>query len=120
MAHIWYLGPCRSEEDLYLLIYGITSHLDRAGASFHVPECNGVSIPLPRTSGNETAESVARLILKADGKSFVPVTRGEYLDQAVGLGFFPRNTAWKEPMTKEDAAILAVKLKESLERRVSK
>ena len=111
MAHIWYLGPCRSEEDLYLLIYGITSHLDRAGASFHVPErvCNPVS---PRQFGEETA----KLILKAEGKEVVPVTRGEYLEQALSQGLFPRGTKWDAPLTKADGAVLFLKLRDWMER----
>ena len=61
------------------------------------------------------AQAIAKVIIEADGKEFVPVTRGEYADQAVDLGLFPRNTDWNAPLTKEDAAILAVKLKDLLE-----
>ena len=113
MANIWYLGPCSSEEELYLLIYEITGHLDRAGVSFHVPERSTVLPPVP--GRREAGETAAKLILKTEGKEFVPVTRGEYADRAVDLGLFPRNTDWNAPLTKEDAAILAVKLKDLLE-----
>ena len=61
------------------------------------------------------AEAIAKVIIEADGKEFCPVTRGEYADRAVDLGLFPRDTDWNAPMTKEDAAILAVKLKDLLE-----
>lgn len=63
----------------------------------------------------EIAQAIAKVIIEADGKKFVPVTRGEYVDRAVDLGLFPRNTDWNAPLTKEDAAILAVKLKDLLE-----
>ena len=63
----------------------------------------------------EIAQVIAKVIIESDGKDFVPVTRGEYVDRAVDLGLFPRNTDWNAPLTKEDAAILAVKLKDLLE-----
>lgn len=66
----------------------------------------------------EIAQAIAKVIIEADGKEFVPVTRGEYADRAVALGLFPRNTDWNTPLTKEDAAILAVKLKDLLESEV--
>ena len=66
----------------------------------------------------EIAEAIARCIIEADGKTFVPVTSGEYLDEAVQMGLFPRNTDWSSPMTKEDAAILAVRLKHLLRKEV--
>lgn len=64
----------------------------------------------------EIAEAIARVIIEADGKEFVPVTPGEYVDQAVKLGLFPQNTRWDAPLTKGEAAELAVKLKAILER----
>ena len=64
----------------------------------------------------EIGEAIARCIIEADGKEFVPVTRGEYADQAVALGLFPRDTLWDTPLTKADAAELAVRLKAILER----
>ena len=64
----------------------------------------------------EIAEAIARCIIEADGKQFVPVTPGEYVDEAVKLGLFSKNTRWDAPLTKEDAAALAVKLKRILER----
>lgn len=111
MANIWYLGPCRCEEELYLLISEVTPHLDRAGVSFRVPElvCNPAS---PRQFGEETA----KLILKAEGKEFVPVTRGEYLEQALAQGLFPRGTKWDAPLTKADGAVLFLKLRDRMER----
>lgn len=58
----------------------------------------------------DIAEAIAKVIIKADGKEFVPVTEGEQVDEAVRLGLFPRDSDWNTPMTREDAAILAVRL----------
>ena len=59
---------------------------------------------------SDIAEAIARTIIEADGKEFVPVTAGEYADQAVKLGLFPPNTQWDTPLTKDEAATLVVKL----------
>ncbi len=80
---------------------------------FHDSE-SGVEFLTKRRS--EIAEAIAKVIMEADGKQFIPVTKGEYTDQAVTLGLFPRDTDWGSPLTKEDAAELAVKLKELWER----
>ena len=50
------------------------------------------------------------------GVEFLTRRRKE-IAQAIAkdLGLFPRNTDWNAPLTKEDAAILAVKLKDLLE-----
>ena len=64
----------------------------------------------------EIAEAIAKVIIEADGKEFVPVTRGEYVDEAVRLGLFPADTPWQNVMTYEAAAELAVKLLRKMER----
>lgn len=64
----------------------------------------------------EIAEAIAKVIIEADGKEFVPVTAGEYVDEAIRLGLFPRQTPWQQPMTYEAAAELAVKLLARMER----
>ena len=64
----------------------------------------------------EIAEAIAKAIIETDGKEFVPVTPGEYVDKAVSLGLFPRDAQWDAPLAKEEAAALAVKLMELLER----
>ena len=64
----------------------------------------------------EIAEAIAKVIIAADGKEFVPMTQGEHIDEAVRLGLFPRNTQWNAPMTKEEAAVLAVKLLKLMKR----
>ena len=58
----------------------------------------------------EIAQAIARVIIETDGKTFVPETPGEITDQAVKLGLFDAGTKWSDPMTKKDAAILAVRL----------
>ena len=69
---------------------------------------SGVAFLTSRRS--EIAEAIARSIIEADGKNFVPKTPGEYADEAVKLGFFPQNTKWDTPLTKDEAAAIAVKL----------
>ena len=69
---------------------------------------SGVAFLTSRRS--EIAEAIARSIIEADGKNFVPKTAGEYADEAVKLGFFPQNTKWDSPLTKDEAAAIAVKL----------
>ena len=64
----------------------------------------------------EIAEAIARVIIEADGKHFVPATTGEITDKAVSLGLFPRNTRWDAPMTNQEAAALAVALLEAVKR----
>ena len=95
MENIWYLIPRNEYESL--IIEHITPHLDRAGVSFH-------------------AEAIARAIIAADGKEFVPPTPGECMEQAVKWGLFAPGCRWDTPLTKKDAAILAVRLKTLLER----
>ena len=65
---------------------------------------------------SEIAEAIARVIIETDGKQFVSVTPGEYIDEAVKLGLFRSDSDWNAPMTKEEAAILAVRLKKLIER----
>lgn len=59
---------------------------------------------------NEIAEAIAKVIIEADGKSFVPTTTGEYIDRAVTLGLFDRNTSWNSVLSKEDAAVIMMRL----------
>lgn len=68
----------------------------------------------------EIAEAIAKVIIEADGKEFVPETTGEYLDLAAKWELFDTDSngsyRWNEPLTREEAAILAVRLKKLLER----
>lgn len=71
----------------------------------------------------EIAEAIARTIIEADGKEFVPVTAGECTDLCRNWGLFDTykgNYRWNEPLTREEAAVLAVRLIEHLEREVKK
>ena len=74
---------------------------------FHDSEA-GVEFLTSRRS--DIAEAIARVIIEADGKVFVPVTNGEYVDQAIRMGLVPPDAKWGEALTWEDAAILMAKL----------
>lgn len=62
------------------------------------------------TRRSDIAEAIAKTIIEADGKAFAPKTVGEYADEAVKLGLFSRDTQWDTPLTKDEAAAIAVKL----------
>ena len=62
------------------------------------------------TRRSEIAQAIARVIIEADGKTFVSKTAGEYADEAVKLGLFPQNTDWDAPLTRDEAAKLMVTL----------
>lgn len=68
----------------------------------------------------EIAEAIAKVIIEADGKEFAPETPGEHLSLAVKWGLFdaePNGSyRWNDPLTREEAAILVVRLKKLLER----
>ena len=66
----------------------------------------------------EIAEAIARVIIAADGKQFVPDKPGDPLSDAVKLGLYDPQTDWDTLMTKRDGAYLALKLKRILERGV--
>jgi N-acetylmuramoyl-L-alanine amidase len=71
----------------------------------------------------DIAEAIAKVIIQSDGKEFVPVTVGECTDLCRQWGLFDdRDGAyhWDKPMTREDGALLAVRLKELIEREVRK
>lgn len=65
---------------------------------------------------DEIAEAIARVIIEADGKGFVPAKADPQLEEAVRLGLFSAESRWSEAMTKGEAAILALRLKNMLER----
>ena len=61
----------------------------------------------------EIAETIAKAIIETDGKEFIPMTSGECLDQCRKLGLFDAadgNFRWDEPLTRREAANLAVRL----------
>lgn len=59
----------------------------------------------------EIAEAIARVIIEADGKEFVPEPRGECVEKCMAWGLFD-GERWADPLTREEAAVLAVRLKE--------
>ena len=108
MQTIWYLTPAGALAD------AVAAHLDRAGVSF-VIACPAE--PVPENSrtvflrgGPGCAADIARQIAEAEGKAFVPETPGECLETAVRRGLFPAGTDWQAPMTREEAAVLAVRI----------
>lgn len=73
------------------------------------------------TRRKEIAEAIARAIIFADGKEFVPITDGECTDLCRIWGLFDDQNGcyrWSDPLTREEAAILAVRLKELVEQGV--
>ena len=69
----------------------------------------------------EIAEAIAKAIIFADGKVFVPVTAGECTELCRKWGLFDEKNGsyrWDEPLTRAEAAILAVRLKELMEQGV--
>ena len=68
---------------------------------------------------SDIAEAIARVIIEADGKTFVPTTCGEYIDRAIRLGLVPRNIKWDDPLTWEDAAIVLARLLDAMKKGVN-
>ena len=68
---------------------------------------------------SDIAEAIARVIIEADGKCFVPVTDGEYLDRAIRLGLIPKDCQRDAPLTLEEAAIMMAKLVDFLKKGVN-
>lgn len=68
----------------------------------------------------EIAEAIARIIIETDGKAFVPVTGGECTDLCKKWGLFDLDDGrgWNVALTRKEAAILAVRLKELIEKGV--
>ena len=77
----------------------------------------GVEFMMNRRS--EIAEAIAKTIIEFDGKTFVPTTSGEYIDRAIKLGLFPSETDWNSALSKEDAAIILMRLLETIRKGVN-
>ena len=69
----------------------------------------------------EIAEAIARCIIEAEGKEFVPATSGECTDLCLGWRLFDLSDGlgWNTPLTRKEAAVLAVRLKELIMKEVS-
>lgn len=70
----------------------------------------------------EIAEAIAKAIIEEDGKEFVPVTFGEDTDLCRKWGLFDNtagNYRWKDSLTREEAATMAVRLKKLIEEGVT-
>lgn len=82
---------------------------------FH-DSATGVAFLTGRRS--EIAEAIAKVIIEADGKKFVPVTNGEYIDRAIEMGLFSRQTEWNSALSKEEAAVILMRLLDTIRREV--
>ena len=104
MNKIWQFYP--TELGLYICLADqIAPHLDRAGLSYRI---------------SRPAADAAKLILKSEGRDFLPETKGECMELARKWGLLTPdesgNMHYHEPLTRMDAAVLAVRLKTLLER----
>ena len=63
----------------------------------------------------EIAKAIATVIIEADGKKFVPETNGEAADKCVSWGLMEPGR-WNDPLTREEAAVMAVRLREIIEK----
>ena len=77
----------------------------------------GVEFMTKRRS--EIAEAIATVIIASDGKAFVPVTNGEYIQRAIEMGFFDRSTRWSDALSKEEAAVIIMRLLDSVRKGVN-
>lgn len=77
----------------------------------------GVEFLMNRRS--EIAEAIARVIIEADGKTFAPITRGEYVDRAIRMGLISGEARLDTPITTEEAAIMMAKLADYLAKGVN-
>lgn len=80
----------------------------------------GVSFLTQRRA--QIGEAIAKVIIEADGKAFVPPTSGEYTDLCRNWGLFDANNGdyrWSDPLTRAEAAALAVRLKTLIEKGVN-
>ena len=68
---------------------------------------------------SEIAKAIATVIIEADGKEFVPETAGEATDKCVAWKLMEPGR-WDDPLTREEAAVLAVRLKELIEKEFTK
>ncbi len=76
----------------------------------------GVAFLTKRRS--EIAQAIAKAIIEMDGKEFVPETKGEQMELCKKWGLFDAadgDFRWDAPMTRQEAAILAVRLKKLIE-----
>ena len=63
----------------------------------------------------EIAKAIATVIIEADGKKFVPETNGEAADKCVSWGLMEPGR-WNDPLTREEAAVMAVRFREIIEK----
>lgn len=71
---------------------------------------------------SQIAERIARCIIEADGKTFVPVTPGESTELCLQWGLFDPTDgkSWEAALTRREAAAMIVRLRDLLVKEVSK
>lgn len=63
---------------------------------------------------SEIAEAIAKVIIEADGKEFVPMGTTEAMEETVRLGLFPGDVDWDAPVIRREMAHLISRLREIL------
>lgn len=85
---------------------------------FH-DSCVGVDFITRRR--REIAEAIARCIIEADGKQFVPETSGESTQLCIQWGLFDPTDgkSWEAALTRREAAALVVRLRDLIAKEVN-
>ena len=78
---------------------------------------DGVEFLTKRRS--EIAEAIAMVIIESDQKVYVPTTNGEYIDRAIRMGLFSNSTNWNSALSKEDAAVILMRLLDAIKKGVN-
>lgn len=68
---------------------------------------------------SEIAEAIAMVIIESDQKVYVPTTNGEYIDRAIRMGLFSNSTNWNSALSKEDAAVILMRLLDAIKKGVN-
>jgi len=68
---------------------------------------------------SEIAEAIAMIIIESDQKVYVPTTNGEYIDRAIRMGLFSNSTNWNSALSKEDAAVILMRLLDAIKKGVN-
>ncbi len=64
----------------------------------------------------DAARAIAKAVVAEDGRAWVPEQPLDPKEQAVNLGLFPKDTDWAGALTRQEAAQLAIHLKDMIER----
>lgn len=64
----------------------------------------------------DAARAIAKAVVAEDGRTWVPEQPLDPKEQAVRLGLFPKDTDWAGALIRQEAAQLAIRLKDLIER----